>query len=552
MSPHEHQLTRRSALGLGLGAAATLALAGCGSGSGGGTNASGGTLTKLPKYIRPPKVDGGIYSDVNGVPPGYATLPEKLFASTDAPWHGVKPVSVLQIVWGNPPSKLSDNEYWHVLNQGLGTEYAGVFVPFDAYDAKVATTLASGDMPDVMELVPSATSEKAIRQGAFADLTDVLAGDGIEKYRNLAAIRPDQWKNSSVNGRIYGVPVDLPLFDMQWMYRSDWAAKLGHPDPPTTPDEFLAVMTAISKGRPAGKQVYGIGCYGGSFGGAITIFLNAMFRVPNEWRLNKDGSLTNAIDTDEYEQAVAFTRKLWKAGAFHPDAIALGDQGAKALNMYLNDQIGFIKGGIAGGTKPPYVNKSGSTMLVPPGDGGKGFAVPRSSGWYARSVIPAKVAKDEKRLHEVLSVIDYLWAPYGSKELAIVWWGKQGSTYDVKHGIPEVRTSGKYANDVTGFSAWTAPFFYQSPEGRAPIQRAVSYCEKMVKSSVANPCANIFSPTQNRLDAQMTNLQQDYVNQIVTGRRPMSDLKKYRSEWHKRGGDQMMREYRKGLEDSGS
>ncbi len=543
-------LSRRSALALGAGSAAAL-LAGCNTKSSGGETAGRGeALSDVPKFIAPARVDSGIYSTVQGVPPGYPVLPDTLTKTTSAPFHA-KGVSVLSIAWGNPPSKLSDNKYWQELNTALGTPYDGILVPFDSYDAKIATILASGDMPDIMELIPSATADKAIRQGAFADLTDVLGGDEIKKYRNLAAIRPDQWKSSAVDGRILGVPIDLPLCDVTWLYRGDWAEKLGYPDTPSSPEEFKTVMAAISQGKVGKVKTYGIGSYGGSFGSSTAQFINAMFRVPNEWRLEKNGTLTNAIDTDEYEQAVAFTREMWKAGAFHPDAIALGDQGAKTLEMFTSGQLGFIKGGLAGAINEPFVDmwmdNPKIELLVPPGADGKGFTFPISTGWYGRSVIPAKVAKDKQRLHEILQVLDYMWAPFGSVERLMGSFGKKGVTYDMKNGYPVARTDSANANDVVGFESWTAPFYYQSPRGKVAIQHAVDYCEKMVKSGVANPAASVYSPTSTRLSSQMDTLQQDYINQIVTGRRPMSDLKKYRQAWHSRGGDQIIGELKRGL-----
>lgn len=551
---YEAKLSRRSALALGIGAATVLA--GCGNGKrgGGDTVDKGGKLAKVPTYVAPPRAQGGLYSDVPGVPPGYPVLPDKLFATTEAPFTG-KPVSVLSIAWGNPPSKFSDNRYWQILNEALGVDYAGIFVPFDSYDAKIATTLASGDLPDVTELIPSPPADKAIRQGAFADLTEALSGDNIKKYKNLAAIRPDQWKSSAINGRIMGVPIDLPLCDVTWLYRGDWAAKLGYPDVPKTPEEFLTVMAAISKGHPAHKKTYGIGSYGGSFGSSTAQFINCMFRVPNEWRLDKDGTLTNQIDTHEYEQAISFTRDLWKAGAFHPDAIALGDQGAKTIDMFTAGQTAFVKGGLAGAINEPFVDmwmdNAKIQLLVPPGQDGKGFTFPISTGWYGRSVIPAKAAKDPKRLHEILQVIDYMWAPFGSVERLIGSFGKEGVTYDMKNGYPVARTDSANANDVVGFESWTAPFYYQSPRGKKAIQTAITYCEAMVKSGVANPVASVYSPTSARLSSQMKTLQQDYINQIVTGRRPMSDLKKYRQAWHQRGGDQIISELKRGLHQAG-
>jgi putative aldouronate transport system substrate-binding protein len=186
--------------------------------------------------------------------------------------------------------------------------------------------------------------------------------------------------------------------------------------------------------------------------------------------------------------------------------------------------------------------------LLPPGADGKGFSFARTNGWYARSVIPAKLAKDETRLRQVLAVLDFLWAPFGSVEDTVCWFGKEGVTYDLKDSFPVPRTDAANANDVVGFAAWTAPFYYHSAVGREPIEEGVAYCEKLVESSVANPAAGVYSATATSSGARMSTLQQEYVNKIVTGRRPVRDLKVYREEWHKRGGDQIISELRRGLE----
>ncbi len=546
-------LSRRAALSLGLGTATSLALAACGgsgSGSGsGGPQKGAGKLPDPPAFVPLPKVEGAITSSVDGVPPGYVTFPEKLFTSTSAPFKGVAPVSVFQIVWGNAPTPLSGNRYWQALNEGLGTEYKAIFVPADAYDQKLSTMLASNDLPDITEMLPTPASDKAIRQGAFADLTEILSGDGVKKYENLAHIRKDQWENSSINGRIFGVPVDLPYADMQFRYRGDWAAKLGYPDVPASPEEFLTVMSAISKGNPVpGKRTWGLGAYPG----ALRIFLSGMFMVPNEYRLD-GGKLTPSLDTDEYEASLEYTAQLWKAGAFHPDALALGTQEAKAIDKFIGGELGFVKTGIAGSIYEPFVGMYAKNpqirAITPPGKDGK-FTFPRTSGWWARTVIPASVGKDRKRLEEVLSVIDYLWAAYGSVERMIGSFGKEGVTYDRdKTGAPLPRSEGAMANDVIGFSSWTAPFYYYSVGGEKPIRDAVAYCEKMVQNSVPNPAAGLFSATASRQSGVLETLEKDYVNQIVTGRKPVSALAEYRAQWHKRAGDQIISELTKALDE---
>jgi 3-hydroxyacyl-CoA dehydrogenase len=115
-------------------------------------------------------------------------------------------------------------------------------IPYAEYEAKFATLLAGGDLPEVVQLMNLAACAKACRQGAFADLSDVLGGDGILEYKNLSNIRPDQWKASAIDGRIYGVPIDIPAVQTQYRLRRDWAEKLGFPDDPKNAEELAEVL----------------------------------------------------------------------------------------------------------------------------------------------------------------------------------------------------------------------------------------------------------------------------------------------------------------------
>jgi hypothetical protein len=56
-----------------------------------------------------------------------------------------------------------------------------------------------------------------------------------------------------------------------------------------------------------------------------------MFGVPNQWRKNSDGSLTHYVETAEFTEAVAYSRKLWQAGVFHPDTPSMQQSQAQAL-----------------------------------------------------------------------------------------------------------------------------------------------------------------------------------------------------------------------------
>jgi hypothetical protein len=56
-----------------------------------------------------------------------------------------------------------------------------------------------------------------------------------------------------------------------------------------------------------------------------------MFRVPQEWRLNADGTRTRYIETEQFRASLEYARKLYDAGAYHADAVTMDIQKATAI-----------------------------------------------------------------------------------------------------------------------------------------------------------------------------------------------------------------------------
>src|SRR5690606_28440357 len=126
------------------------------------------------------------------------------------------------------------------------------------------------------------------------------------------------------------------------MYRADWAADLGFTEPPKNADEVKELLVGFTKGDHRGKakgDTWGLATLGNGVSRAMQ-----MFRVPNGWRLNDDGTLTNVIETDEYEAAVAWLVELWQAGGFHPDAATLPTLDSQ--DLFMNGRIGLMPAGI--------------------------------------------------------------------------------------------------------------------------------------------------------------------------------------------------------------
>jgi len=511
------------------------------------TESRNGKLATLPAYVDPPQIDGSILPKVPGVPIGYTKLPLELVTTVPEPPGRGGPLTHFSITWGAPETPLANNKWWQGLNKRLSCDFQMTSVPASNYDAKFATMLASGQLAEVVQLMNTAACTKAVQQGAFADLTDDLVGDKIKEYPNLANVRPDQWEASSIGGRIYGVPIDIPAVQPQFRLRTDWAEKLGLSKNPETAEELADLLTAMSKGRPAGgKQAWGVTAYPGT----IAVVANAMFHVPNQWRLT-DGKLENMIETDEYAAALGWLRDLWAAGAFHPDALALGTQSAKDLGLISSGQVGLSSVSAQNWYLPgPYrtaIDAGGLEPYVPRKHDGSGPALfARSSGSYGINALSAEAAKDPKRRKEMLRIFNYLRAPVGSAEWYYCKYGEPGDYYEPRTtpGLPKAIEGRNITTDRGTLYYGCAPQAWIFPE----VAECMKINEEMVASSAPDPVQGLLSATNDARAAQLSQLGQTYVNAIISGQRPLTDLEEYRTKWREQGGDKIRDEYQQALD----
>jgi putative aldouronate transport system substrate-binding protein len=390
-----------------------------------------------------------------------------------------------------------------------------------------------------------------MQQNAFTDLSEVVAGSGIDAYPNLAKIPTYAWRNSSLNGRVFGVPRVLPLVNEEKMYRTDWASDLGFTEPPKNAEEVKELLAAYTKGSHRGKRK------GDTWGLATLdhglILAVQMFRVPNDWR-ETDGKLTNEIETDEYEAALAWLVELWKAGAFHPDAATLPVLDGQ--DLFMNGRIGLMPAGIAPHyrTMLPTLRKNDPkaevASLALPGHAGGDPIVHQAAGYFGLAAIPSSVGKDTARLEELLRIIDYWCAPFGSEEHTFVNYGIEGRhfTYD-DQGTPTPVDTERQAREVNGPSYLVQPleglfFFPGDTEAATSAQKSIA---KAVPLSIKNPTSNLISETSVRKGAALDQLNHDYLYGIITGRRSIGELGEWRKRWRTTGGDTIRREFEAGL-----
>ncbi|MET9021484.1 extracellular solute-binding protein [Actinopolymorpha sp. NPDC004070] len=546
---------RRFLAAAGLGAAglgAAGALAGC-SGEAAGSFRHSHPL-RLPREAPQPTVEGAVPSGVDGVPTAYRRFVSPPYRSVHTTPGSGGPVTTFQILYGPPPTPLEHNPWWQELNRRLGVEIRPTLVPDASLGDKLQTTIASGQLPDLtyvhLGLAPAAL--RVIRQGAFTDLTPYIGGDAVKEFPNLARLPSYMWRNSSIEGGIYGVPRVIPIVNGRiGLYRRDWARKLGYPDPPADADQVLELFTAFAKGDPDGNsrvQTWG-------FGNVDTTLVQQMFGVPNVWRKESNGRLVNSIETDEFEEALRFLSRMWKAGVYHPDAPNMQFQ--KVQDLFMSGRTGYFAQGYI-----PMFGRTGTRgslrrnqphadayPLIPPGhDGGKP-RIFQGPGYFGFMAIPSKVGENTERAKELLRVLDYYAAPFGSEEYVFMTYGIEGRQfrYDGR-GNPVSVDDDRVANWSTlSYMCQTMENAFYYPGAAEDAVLAQDVLKKAVRMSVPDPTLGLVSNLAISRGAALTQYNSDRQTGIVTGREPLRSLAEWRKGWRERGGDQIRSEYEEAL-----
>lgn len=550
---HTFKPTRRTTLGLGAAAIALTGLAACGgSGKSGGSGGFNEQELKLPTYIEPKLPEGGITSDVEGMPTIFTTPIKEYFKSVDkAPGSGAE-VTTFQVLWAAPPRPREKNDYWKSLEERLNVKFAPTLVASDGYNDKLSTTVASGKIPDLTFVQDTdAIGQRALEDGAFADLSEVLAGDNIKKWPNLANVATNAWKVSSKNGHIYGVPNENPYLTNFPIIRKDLLKLAGHDSMGSNTDEWLQVMTDIAKLKEAhGKQIWGMA---GIDGKAQAMF-EWMFRAGTTWQLDDSGKITNVLMTDAFEQVMEYENKLWKAGVIHPDGI-----GGNLPDLFTPGQIALSIDSFSGFFGNPIIGQvmdatEGAELefFVPPAFDGGDLVIQRDDGYWGIVAISSEAAKDEKRLEELLGIINYWRAPYGSEENLFITTGNEGVNFEFGPNHEIVPLNNEQADSDRLALQWLGAFAsptFQIPERLVFLaDNFKSSLEQLIKFTVPNPVAGMLAPSAATLNAKLDSLNTDYRNGFITGRKPLSDMKAYRDAWLKAGGQKLCDEYTEAYE----
>ena len=487
---------------------------------------------------------------------GYKTFPKNPPKSwtRPAPGQGSNVVSYTNTGAPLPPTPKDQNPVWQEVNKQLNANVDFQIISQADYPTKLATMMAGNDLTDFILIGKTAQNVSAFMKARCADLTPYLGGDAARDYPNLAAIPTYSWTNSSCvrDGKLYMVPISRYQPGNMLLKNTEvYDAEIGQGYVPKDAADFKRILQALTKPQ---LNRYGMGPIFNRFD--MIQFVAAMYGAPKNWRLGSDGKLTKDIETPEFKDSIAYFRDLVQSGVFYPDAAGIPNvtvaRDSFIASKFILDTQSYGNAWQDDWIRGPKMNPAvtpGSILPFPARAGDKAIHF-LGDGYYATTAL--KQASPD-RIKELLGILDWVAAPFGSQEDLLLTTGLPDRDY----------TLGADGNPITtqlsNVDANSVPWKYLTQHPQVAFwpgipdyaQAAIDFEKAVIPVGVQDPVIGMTTPTIDKQGAPLQQQLQDGLFDLVTGRRPLTDYDAFVKEWQSGGGEQIRTELQQALAANG-
>lgn len=543
----------RGALSAAALAGAGPLLAACGSGSGNGPAESSNSGVLMPAYVplaHGPKPDLPALSD--GVLAGFLKYPANPVSVTSGkPGNGATVTVFLETFSAVAPA-LPQNHYWQALNQALGVNLDLQVVPGADYSDKLNVLVAGSSLPDLTMISGIPPNLPALLRAEFQDMTPFLGGDAVKKYPMLANIPTLYWKTGVYDGALYGVPIPRAIMGDVLYYRADILAARGLSPRPASYAEFVSLCRELTDAK---HNVWALSTANNSAANAGGVgglqFIQQMLGVPLNW-VDSGGKLTSTYELPETKEALARATELYKAGYVHPDSFSTATSSlTTTYKQWLNAGSAVLNGDSWTAWAPYYTeNVAGPSfkingMLPPNYDSGS-----RAVTWQQNPSFSFTAFKkaSKSRIEELLKVVNWLSAPFGSAEYLLKTYGTEGVDWVRKNGDVSQTQAGlnQSAGLSIGYVGSGPDVIYSVGEAQA-TRDCYAFMKQSIPISVADPTTGLYSRTNAAKSVTLATIITDSVQAIIQGQQPLSSWADTVKTWQSSGGNQVRTEFEEAL-----
>jgi putative aldouronate transport system substrate-binding protein len=542
MNAPESRLSRRTLLA---GAGAMTLLAACGDGARNDNSTATNQNVKLPTYVPATVVKPDLPGNPEGLLDAFLSYPDPPVRQFSGPPLKGGRVSAFVLTGSPVPPPKGNNSFWQELDRRLGVDLQLTITPSAEMATKFSTLIAGDDLPDL--IVPALFLPNGVPAGIgnlpqwmaakCTDLTEFLGGDAIKEYPNLAAITTAAWRQCVYNGGIYGVPVPRGVAGTLMFRRDDLIAKLGVDPNPKSFAEFRDFCRKVTDAKANRWAIVNAG--------GLMFFIQQMLGGANTWRW--DGTkLVHQVETDEFRKALSDVVAMYKEGLVHPDSFASNAPVKRWFNngeaILTADRYTAWPQYFAENVAGPAFSLSG--MRPPKYDGG-GFAATWQSNAGATNNFTVFKKADKGRIRDLLTLCNFLAAPFGTEEFLFRRYGLAGTHYNMQNGGPVYTQAGVSQTALGVRYIVDAPDVIFIPGQPDATRKSYEYQKEIIPTSVPDPViANgLFSDEWSRKQPVLGGLINNGQNDIIAGRQPLSHLDEIIKNWRSQGGEQVRKDF---------
>jgi len=182
-------------------------------------------------------------------------------------------------------------------------------------------------------------------------------------------------------------------------------------------------------------------------------------------------------------------------------------------------------------------------LVVPPFAATSGGKAAHFLGMGFQSATALKKASPD-RIKELLGILNYLAAPFGSQEDLLLTAGIPGTDYSLDaRGNPVLTDRGNTdASQVPWKYVMQRPQVMYLPDIPNYAQTLYDVEHSLIPISVADPSLGLYSPTASSKGVTADQTWNENLADIIVGRRPMSDYDGLLKDWQNTAGNQVRNE----------
>ncbi|AZN43060.1 extracellular solute-binding protein [Paenibacillus albus] len=487
-----------------------------------------------------------------------ANLPDAGAGNTSISQDESTRISYMDGMW-DAQIPAPDGEAVQAIDAKFGIDFKPQFYYMQEYPDKLAVTMASGELPDMIGLEsPDSRFVKWAKQGAFLKLNDLIA-----QYPTLSKIPQSVWSSVSVDGSIYAIPRWFTKkYGKRPVIRKDWLDNLGL-KMPTNYKELLDVLIAFTRDDPDrnGKDdTIGLGMSSAGTGLLYGAAMGVGYDSAAWYYRNGAGQLIPGTITASNKEQVQFLAQLYKAGGIAKDwAVSKMSDVRDAfftgqIGMYFEQPYDFNEKRFTGLRE---LQPSAELAVIPPfvqDDGQSGY-LSSGKGIYQMITLNAALQQNPKKADLILGMLDYMstWIPWenrGPDNPDFDWqYGGVGKGYEMQGGIPVEKVDAQNSRPKNYLIGR-----YWAPNDEA-LQPQNAVTDPLAKQFVAdavetlehvkiykNPVDYIDSPKRNELESELEEAFTDHVTRMIIGGEPLANWDAAVDEYLQNGGQAIIDE----------